>query len=257
MDLIPAVILSIVEGITEFLPISSTGHLILTSQLLSLPQTEYLKTFEIAIQLGAILAVVVLFWKRLLTDKKSLLRVGWVFLPTAILGFILYKIIKAYLLGNVMVVIASLFFGGLAIIAIERHFQGRTGTRVIHQLTLRESLLLGVVQTLSVIPGVSRSATTIFGGMYLGLSREAATELSFLVAIPVMAAATGYDLLKSIDTFASSQLLALGFGIAVSFVVALLTVKWLMQYVKHHNFIYFGVYRMIVALLFLLFVTMQ
>ncbi len=252
MNYIQAFILSIVEGITEFLPISSTGHLILTSQILSIPQTEFVKTFEIAIQFGAILSVVFLYGKKLLVNREVFKRTVWVFLPTALLGFVLYKLIKTYLLGNAWITVFSFLVGGIAILVIESYFKNREPKGNIKALSLRNSLFLGVIQVLSVIPGVSRSATTIFGGMFLGLSREAATELSFLVALPVMSAATGYDLLKSVNEFTRTDITILLFGMAVSFVSAVLTIKWLLSYVKRHNFNYFGVYRIVVALLFFL-----
>lgn len=254
MDFLQAFILSIVEGITEFLPISSTGHLVLTAKLLAISQTEFVKTFEIAIQSGTILSVIFLYGNKLLKQTDILKRVIWTFIPTGILGFILYKIIKKFLIGNVMVTVLALLVGGLIILVLEKYFKTRKGDKKIVNLSFKESLILGVIQTLSVIPGVSRSATTIFGGMFLGLSREAATELSFMVALPVMLAATGLDLLKSVDNFSTSQLSLLTFGVIVSFLTGIIAIKWLLNYVKKHNFVYFGIYRIILALIFLLFV---
>jgi undecaprenyl-diphosphatase len=255
MDFFQVLILSIVEGITEFLPISSTGHLILTAKILQIPQTDFVKTFEITIQLGAILSVFILFWKKILTDFEVLKRVVWVFLPTGVLGFVLYKLIKESLIGNLLITVLSLIIGGVIIILIEKMVKTEKKLGMIKDLTLSRALILGVIQTLSVIPGVSRSATTIFGGMLLGLSRKEATELSFLVAVPVMAGATGYDLYKSWDSILNSDLAILGLGILVSFITATLAIKWLIKYVSHHNFIYFGIYRIIVGLLFLIFFT--
>lgn len=252
MDLFQAFILSIIEGITEFLPISSTGHLILTSKLLSIPESEFVKTFEIVIQLGAILSVVFLYGKKLIKDREVLKRVVWAFIPTAILGFLLYKIVKQLLLGNISITIAALFLGGIFIILFERYFATRMGKSKIAELSFRNSIVLGIVQTLSVIPGVSRSATTIFGGMFLGLSREAATELSFLVAIPVMFAATVYDFLKNINSFNDSQIGILFFGMTISFFTSLAAIKWLIKYVQTHSLSFFGVYRVVIALFFLL-----
>jgi undecaprenyl-diphosphatase len=253
MTYIQALILSIIEGITEFLPISSTGHLILASHLMQISQTEFVKTFEIAIQFGAILAVVFLYGKKLLVEWNVLLRTIWVFIPTAVLGFLLYSFIKSYLLGNIFVTALSFLIGGIVIIVIERYFKTRKPIGGITKLSFKNALLLGVIQILSVIPGVSRSATTIFGGMFLGLSRKEATELSFLVAVPVMGAATGYDLLKSYENFTSSDFGILAFGMLISFLSAIVAIKWLISYVKTHDFTYFGIYRIIVALLFFLF----
>lgn len=254
MSYLHALILSIVEGITEFLPISSTGHLILASELLSIPQTEFVKTFEIAIQAGAILSVVVLYFQKFLKDREVVKRIIWTAIPTGILGFILYTAIKSYLIGNALITVSALFFGGIVIIIFEKYFKIKEGKGTITELSLKNSLLLGLIQTLSVIPGVSRSATTIFGGMFLGLSRKEATELSFLVAVPIMAAATGLDLLESYRNFTVQEFSILSFGVIASFVAAYGTVKWLLQYVKTHDFMYFGIYRIILALIFYFFV---
>jgi undecaprenyl-diphosphatase len=249
MDLISTITLSVIEGITEFLPISSTGHLILTSQLLNIPTTEFVKSFEISIQLGAILAAAFLYTGRLLKSREELIKVVLVFIPTAILGLLVYKIVKQFLLGSVETVLVSLFLGGVLIILIERYFKTSEGKGEIKDLSTKKALLLGVIQTLSVIPGVSRSATTIFGGMFLGLSRKQSTELSFMVAIPVMATATGYDLLKSYQNFTSNDFIMLGVGILASFITAIFAIKWLVNYVKNHDFTYFGIYRIIISAL--------
>lgn len=255
MDFWQAGILSIVEGISEFLPISSTGHLILASKLLSLPQNEFVKTFEIAIQSGAIFSVLFLYWKRFFKDFQTLKRIIWVSIPTGGLGFLLYKLIKEHLIGNLLVTIAALFLGGIAIIFIEKYFQRNSKDSLqITNLTMKQSFILGLIQVLSVIPGVSRSATTIFGGMFLGLSRKEATELSFLVAVPIMIAATGLDLIKSSADFSQEQWIIIVFGIVASFFAAIAAIKWLINYVKFNNFIYFGIYRIIVAIFFLMFI---
>lgn len=252
MDLLQAAILSIIEGVTEFLPISSTGHLVLISKLLSVTQNDFTKTFEIAIQLGAILSVVFLYWRRLLSDWETLKRAVLVFIPTGILGLLFYRIVKNVLLGNIYVTVFTLGVGGLLIILFERYFKKHPGKLAINQLSFKNSLILGVIQSLSMIPGVSRAGATIFGGMFLGLSREAATELSFMVAIPTMFAATGFDLLKNAKNFEGSQIEVLMFGIVISFLAALGAVKWLIGYIKGHDLTYFGIYRIILAILFLL-----
>ncbi len=254
MDFLQAFILSVVEGITEFLPISSTGHQILAAKLLSIPETEFVKTFEIVIQLGAILSVMVLYGRKLLQEREVLKRVIWVFIPTGLLAFLLYKIIKQILLGNFTITAIALLIGGLLIIAFERYFKRHEGKLAITDLSLKDAIILGVIQTLSVIPGVSRSATTIFGGMFLGLKREAATELSFMVALPLMFAATGYDLYKSRNILGGSQIEILAFGVVVSFLVSLAAIKWLLGYVKKHDLTVFGIYRIVIALIFLLLV---
>ena len=254
MDFLQAFVLSLVEGVTEFLPISSTGHMILAAKLLSVSQTDFAKTFEIAIQLGSILSVIFLYGSRFLKRVEELKRVIWVFVPTGILGFLLYKLIKSFLLGNLILTVLALLIGGVAIIFIEKYFKKYEGRGKISDLSFKNALLLGVIQTLSVIPGVSRSATTIFGGMFFGLSREAATELSFMVALPVMVGATTLDLIKSFKNIQGSQIEILIFGMVISFFAATLAIRWLLKFIKTHDFIYFGIYRIIVALLFLLFI---
>lgn len=251
MDLFQAFILGVVEGVTEFLPVSSTGHLILAGHLLRIPPTEFFKTFEIAIQLGAILAVVVLYWKRFLLDFEVLKRVAAAFLPTAVIGFVLYKLIKKFLLGNAFVVVAALFIGGLLLIVFEKWHQEKDSAQDdLKLIPYKTAILIGLFQTLAVIPGVSRSAATIIGGLLLGLKRKTIVEFSFLLAVPTMLAATILDLLKSHATITSADLSALGIGFVTSFVIALLSIKFLLNYIQRHNFVAFGIYRMVAAFVF-------
>ena len=251
MDLWNAFVLGIVEGVTEFLPISSTGHLVLTSQFLHLSQTEFLKSFEIAIQLGAILSVVVLYWERLLVDFEVLKRVLAAFLPTAVIGFVLYKLIKKFLLGNTVVILAALFLGGVLLIVFEcLHKEKEDAIDDLGAIPYKTAILIGICQSLAVIPGVSRSAATILGGMGLGLKRKTIVEFSFLLAVPTMLAAVALDLLKSYDTFAADQIGFLAVGFVSSFVVALFSIKFLISFIKDHSFIGFGVYRILAAVLF-------
>lgn len=246
MSLVHVFILSIVEGVTEFLPISSTGHLILASRLLGISATDFTKTFEIAIQFGAIMAVVVLYFKKFSQSFSLYKKLFVAFLPTAIVGFFLYPFIKGYLLGSSQVVVWSLFLGGIAIILFEKYhkpFKPRP-------LTIRHYFLIGVFQSLSVIPGVSRAAATIIGGLLTGLKRETATEFSFLLAVPTMFAATTLDIYKSRQILMSGDLLSLLIGTFLSFVFAMLAVKFLIGYVKKHNLMTFGIYRIILAIAF-------
>ncbi len=259
MDFIHAIILGIVEGLTEFLPVSSTGHLILVSDLLGVAQTGFVKSFEVVIQLGAILAVVALYRRRLLTDWETLKRVAVAFLPTAFVGLVLYRFIKR-MFDSPMTVVITLFVGGVIIILFERWLKSRradhseTGSS---EMTYRQALLVGLFQSLAVIPGVSRSGATIIGGLSLGLSRTAITEFSFLLAVPTMAAATGLDLVKSAGSFSSGDLPVLAVGFAVSFVVAFVAVKAFLAFVKTHTFTSFGIYRIAAAAAFLLFVILR
>lgn len=254
MTWLDSVILGIVEGITEFLPISSTGHLILVSTLLGLPSTEFLKSFEIAIQLGAILAVVMLFWRSFL-DIGILKKIAAAFIPTAIIGLALHSFAKQYLLGNVQVVLWALAIGGVALIIFELlHKENESGQSDVRDITYKQAVLVGLFQALAIVPGVSRSAATIVGGLIVGIRRVAIVEFSFLLAVPVMLAATGLDLVKSAGVFSSADFGNLAIGFTTSFVVAFLSIRFLLQYVRKHTFIPFGIYRIVIALAFFLFV---
>lgn len=255
MSLIHVFILSIIEGITEFLPISSTGHLILTSKILGVEATSFQKTFEIVIQLGAILAIVTLYFKKLVTSFDLIKKLLVAFIPTVIVGFALYPLIKDVLLGSSAVTLNALFWGGIALIAIE-WFLKKKGTEIkkSENITYKQALIIGSFQSISVIPGVSRAAATIVGGLLTGLNRSAATEFSFLLAVPTMFAATGYDLWKSRDMLTSGGAVTLFVGTVLSYVFAIIAVKFLINYVKKHDFTVFGIYRIILAIFFWIFV---
>ena len=250
MTLLDSVVLGIIEGITEFLPISSTGHLILASKLLEIPQTEFLKTFEISIQLGAILSVIILFWKSFL-QIEVVKRLLIAFIPTGIIGFLFYGLIKDVFLESEVVVLSALFLGGIALIVFELfHTERADAPESIEAIPYFHTALIGVCQGLAIIPGVSRSAATILGGLLLGVRRTTIVEFSFLLAVPTMLAATGYDVLKNASLFSLDNALVLGVGFITSFFVALLAIKFLLSYVKNHSFIPFGIYRIALALLF-------
>lgn len=254
MNLFQAIILGLVEGITEFLPISSTGHLMLSGRLLGLSQTDFLKSFEIAIQLGAILAVVALYARTVFTNWEVIKRIIGAFIPTGILGLLFYKIVKTYLLGSNAVVVGTLLVGGAILIIFELWHQEREGSvKDLEKLTYPQALLIGLFQSTAMVPGVSRSAATIVGGLILGVSRAAIVEFSFLLAIPTMAAATALDLFKNINLFSSSQMDFLIVGFVTAFIAAIIAIKFLLKFIQNHTFIPFGIYRIIVALIFLIF----
>jgi undecaprenyl-diphosphatase len=254
MSILHAIILGIVEGITEFLPISSTGHLILASKLLGLAQTEFLKSFEIAIQLGAILSVVYLYWRKVFANVSLIGRVAAGFVPTAIIGLIFYRSVKAMLESH-ETVLWSLLVGGLVLIAFELWQKDREAkTTDLDSISYTQALIIGTFQSISIIPGVSRAAATILGGMALGLSRKTVVEFSFLLAIPTMAAATGLDLVRSASQFNSADFGVLAIGFITSFIVAIISIKFLLKFVEKSDFIPFGIYRILAALLFWLFV---
>jgi len=249
MDTATSIILGIVEGFSEFLPISSTGHLILAGKLLGLAQSDFVKSFEIAIQLGAILSVVVLYWRELLVNWETIKKVTVAFLPTGVIGFVLYKIIKTFLLGSAAVVLWSLLIGGAVLILFEIiHREKSDATHDFAAITYKQSFLIGVFQSLAVIPGVSRSAATIVGGLILGMKRTLIVEFSFLLAVPTMLAATVYDLYKNGAVFSVSEFNYLAAGFLTSFIVALASIKFLIRFVQNHTFILFGLYRIALVL---------
>lgn len=254
MSPVEAVVLGIVEGLTEFLPVSSTGHLLLSAQLFGIDQTEFVKSFEIAIQLGAILAVVVLYARTLLLNREIIKRVAVAFLPTALIGALLYGLLRGVLFENNLIVLAALFFGGLFMIGFEMLHRAPPEPTDLSTLPYSRALLIGTFQSVSIIPGVSRAAATIIGGLWLGLDRKAIVEFSFLLAIPTMAAATGYDLLHTFRAFTLQEAVMLGIGFVVSFGTAVLGIKFLLSYIQRRSFIAFGVYRILLAAAFFLFV---
>jgi len=250
MTALEAIILGVVEGITEFLPISSTGHLILAARVLAIPQSAFVKSFEIAIQLGAILAVVVLY-ARSFVNKAVLARLVIGFIPTGLIGLALYPYIKAYLLGSESVVLGALFVGGIALIAFEYlHTERADATEGVEHMSYAQALGVGLFQAVAVVPGVSRSAATILGGLLLGMRRVVIVEFSFLLAVPTMLAATSFDIYKNYTTFSSADTTALALGFVTAFFVALLVIRLFVQYIRTRTFVPFGVYRIVIAVTF-------
>lgn len=254
MTIFHALILGIVEGVTEFLPISSTAHLIVSAKILGLIQSDFLKSFEIAIQLGAILAVVIVYAKRLGRNIELWKRVIVAFIPTGLIGFVLYKLIKN-LLGNIHVVVWVLLLGGIVIVLFELLRKDKVEDVPLENISYKQAIIIGTAQSLAVIPGVSRSAATIISGLSLGLSRKTIVDFSFLLAIPTMLAATGYDLLKNGSAFSLGEFHLLGIGFIASFFVALLSIFFLLSFIKKHSFMWFGVYRIIISIIILTFLV--
>lgn len=255
MEIYHVIILSVVEGITEFLPISSTAHLILTSHILGLPKTSFLTTFEISIQLGAIAAVIYLYASKILKNKSLLLKASVGFIPTGILGISLYSYIKIAL-NDPFIPVIILFIGGIAIILIEKYFDkkdiSKTANKSLEKMTYKDSFLIGLIQSISMIPGVSRAAASIFGGIFLKYKRQDAVEFSFLLAIPTMLAATGFDLLNEASNFSSYQMMMIALGMVFSFISALIVIKWLIRYIKTNDFTLFGYYRILLSIIYYL-----
>lgn len=266
MSIFEAVIIAIVEGLTEFLPVSSTGHMIVASSLLGIHKEEFTKLFEVAIQLGAIMAVVVLYWKKFI-DFKSLafyIKLGLAVIPALLLGFLFSDQIDA-LLESPLTVAITLLLGGFILLYIDRAFQHPT----IHEekeISFSRAIIIGAWQCLAMIPGVSRSAASIIGGMQQKLSRNVAAEFSFFLAVPTMAAATGYSLVlkdwengpgeqqKGYELLLSSSdnITAFLVGNIVAFVVALLAIRFFIGFLQKHGFRWFGYYRIVAGIILLI-----
>lgn len=251
MSWLHTIIIAIIEGITEFLPISSTGHMILAGDLLHIPDSEFYKTFEISIQLGAILAIILLYFRRFIKDLTIYWKLAIAFIPTGIIGLLAYKYIKAYLF-NPYVVSGSLIIGGVVLILLDRMIEGQD-KRVsdLDQIPYKNAFMIGLFQCLAMIPGVSRSAATIVGGVFNRFDKKQATEFSFLLAVPTMVAATGYDLLKTSASINGHQLTLILFGGLIALVTAIFAVKFFVSIVERYGFRYFGYYRIVIGILFL------
>lgn len=252
MNLINAFVLGIVEGVTEFLPISSTAHLIISSKLLNIPQTEFQKFFEVFIQSGAILAVVFIYWKTILKNKNLLISIILSFIPTAVVGFLLHKIIKNVFFESLMLIAASLFIVGLFFIVFEFLLKKKifkTNKKII-QMTILQALLIGVGQSLAVVPGVSRAGAVILTMMILGFNREESAMYSFVLAVPTLFAASAFDLIKTDPQliFEGSNLLFLFIGLIASFFSAMLAIKWFVNFLQKNSLTNFGIYRILLAL---------
>lgn len=253
MTLTQSIIIAIIEGLTEFLPVSSTGHMILASAAMNIHEDEFVKTFEIFIQLGAILAIALMYIKRFFQGINIYLKLLAAFIPTAIIGLLAYDYIKAYLF-NPIVVAVSLIVGGVVLIFIDKKVvNSETNVDEVEDMSYKNAFFIGLFQCLSMVPGTSRAAATIIGGVFNGLDKKQATEFSFLLAVPTMMAASGYDLLKTDLAFTNQQLSLLGIGSVVAFITAWIAVKVFLKFVSNHGFTAFGYYRIIIGILFLIF----
>ena len=262
MSIVYSIILGIVEGITEFLPISSTAHLIITSRILEIAQTDFVKMFEIVIQLGAIAAVAVLYFKLLIKNPQLIGKIIAAFIPTSIIGLAVYSFAKRYLLGNLWITVIALIVGGLGIILFEMKYKNRLedasykndSSGLNSHISYPAAIWMGVCQAVAIIPGVSRSAATILGGRAWGITRTAVVEFSFLLAAPTMFAAAALDIYKNPQALTGGNIIPLIIGFVVAFVVAYVSMKWLISYIQKHSFTAFGWYRILVgALVWVLF----
>jgi undecaprenyl-diphosphatase len=255
MNLINALILGIVEGITEFLPISSTAHLIVASKLLHIPQTDYQKFFEVFIQSGAILAVVVIYYQYLLQHKELFKKLVFSFVPTAIVGLLLYKIIKDVFFESYYLIIAALFLVGVVFLLLEQRIKNNKLKleKSLLGLGVIEAVVIGLGQSLAVIPGVSRSGIVIVVTMLLHYKRDEAATYSFLLAVPTILAASLYDLYKMREMVFGFQdnTVYLLVGFIASLVTAYVSIKWLITYLKNNSLVIFGIYRILLAIILL------
>lgn len=252
MNLFEAIIIAIVEGITEYLPISSTGHMIITSSLLGIHTDEFTKLFEVAIQLGAILAVVVLYWRKFFDFSKWQFYVKLIVavIPALILGKLFSDKIDE-MLESPLIVAISLLLGGIVLLFIDKLFNN-DGIDREEEITYKKAFFIGIWQCLAMIPGVSRSASSIIGGMQQKLTRKLAAEFSFFLAVPTMCAATGYKLLGGYKTFTSEHIQLLVVGNVVAFIVAIVAIKFFIGFLQKHGFRLFGWYRIIAGTILLI-----
>lgn len=251
MTISDSIILGVIEGFTEFLPISSTGHLIVVSEFLNLEQTSVNKAFEVIIQFAAILAVILNYpskftFKHIELWKKLILA----FIPIGAVGFLFSSQIK--MLFSVEVVATMFIIGGVIFLIAERYYKPQEHfIDDVENVSYKQALLIGLAQIAALIPGTSRAGATILGAMFVGLTRKASAEFSFLLAFPVMCATTGYDLLKHYNDFTHTNLMVLAVGFVISFIVAYLTIKLFLKFLENFTFVAFGIYRILFGLLLL------
>ena len=248
-----AIVLAIVEGLTEFLPVSSTGHMIIASSLMGISEAPFTKIFTVNIQFGAILSVVVLYWRRFFQSFDFYLKLFVAFLPAAFFGFFFGDVIDA-MLENVLVVALSLLLGGIVLVFIDKIFKG--SGEESSNVSYSTALQIGLFQCIAMFPGVSRSAATIIGGMAKGLSRKAAAEFSFFLAVPTMFAASGYKLLKDYEQIQAADLQILLLGNVVGFLVAMAAIKFFISFLTRYGFKIFGYYRIALGLILLALIAM-
>lgn len=255
MSLFEAIIIAIVEGLTEYLPVSSTGHMIITSSLLGIHDDEFTKLFEVAIQLGAILAVVVLYWKKFFDFARwqFYLKLIIAVIPALVLGKLFSDQIDQ-MLGSPTIVAVSLLVGGIILLFIDRLFN-RPAIHEEEQISYSKAFFIGIWQCIAMIPGVSRSASSIIGGMQQRLSRKLAAEFSFFLAVPTMCAATGYKLYQGYETFTAEHVKLLLVGNLVAFIVAILAIKFFIGFLQKHGFRLFGWYRIVAGIILLILIS--
>ncbi|KAF5064175.1 Undecaprenyl-diphosphatase [anaerobic digester metagenome] len=252
MTVIEAIIIAIVEGITEFLPVSSTGHMIITQDLLGMEIDDFVKAFTVNIQFGAILSVVVLYWKRFFQSLQFYYKLFVAFIPAAVIGFLAGDFIDS-MLESVVVVAVMLVLGGVVLVFVDKWFNKPAADQTV---TYPTAFKIGLFQCIAMIPGVSRSAATIIGGMTQKLDRKTAAEFSFFLAVPTMFAAAGYKLMQNYQTITAENIDILLIGNAVAFVVAMIAIKSFISFLTKYGFRVFGYYRILVGMVILIMIAL-
>ena len=253
MSVLESIIIAIIEGLTEFLPVSSTGHMILAKAALGITEEGgFVDSFIVSIQIGAILAIIGLYYQRFLQGINIYIKLMAAFIPTAVIGLLAYSYIKDFLF-NPTVVAVALIIGGIILILIDKKVVAKE-TQVVDlsQIPIINAVFIGLFQCLSMIPGTSRAASTIIGGVFNKLDKTQATEFSFLLAVPTMIAATGYDLYKTPVSFTNEQLMILLLGVVIAFITAYITVKIFIKLVSAYGFKHYGYYRIVIGVVFLI-----
>lgn len=252
MGIFESILLGIIEGFTEFLPISSTGHLIVASEALGIDQTQVTKAYEVIIQFAAILAVLFTYKDKFHPSKINLwMKISLSFLPIGIIGFICADYIKA--MFDIKIVAWMFIIGGIVFLIMEKYYDEKKAyIEDIEQVTYKQSFYIGLAQVFALIPGTSRAGSTIIGAMLVGLSRKASAEFSFLLALPVMGATTAYDILKHYDDFVGANFTVLAIGFITAFIVAYLTMKLFLAFLQRFTFVAFGIYRILFGLILLI-----
>lgn len=254
MTILQSLLMGIVEGLTEFLPVSSTFHLILTSKLLGLSQSDFLKLFEVVVQSGAVLSLIFIYFKELLSNRRLLLLVATAFIPTAVIGALLYPIIKSYFFTNFELQIGVFILIALVFLFLEYLIKNRH-LQIIHNLTtltIPQALLIGSAQALAMIPGVSRSGAVLIGMLILGYTRSSSAHFAFLLSLPTILAASLVDLYQNLPLLQSlnnQELAPLLVGTLASFLSAMWVVRWLLSYLSRHTLTAFAIYRLLLALI--------
>ncbi len=252
MSISESIIIAIIEGLTEFLPVSSTGHMIMASSLMKIHDDQFVKSFEVIIQLGAIFAIVLMYSRQFLKSMEIYYKLTLAFLPMAVFGFLGYSFIKEVLFGPVVVAI-SIIVGGIILVIVDKKVVASKSQYVkVENISYKHSFFIGLFQCFALVPGVSRAAATIVGGVFNGLDKKQSTEFSFLLAVPTMIAASGYDLLKSPVVFSYRESFILALGLLVAFITAWYVVKLFLKIVENYGFKHFGYYRIVMGVVFLL-----